>query len=273
MGRFALKKDLESLDRVEGRAGADTVRLWDGYKEQAYMWRALALLQMPATLLSVIFAMILYFYADTIIEVPRAPEPGHYSVRALPDNEYINVAQEIVNLMASYQPSTARQQFLSARKFLWEPALSIFEEQMLRKELRTIEETGRSQVFFVNRRQIKVERFPKASKVKIRIPGTRQKLIGGRPLPAENLVYYVTLTTIPRNVHNPYGIVAIELSIRQINSFKQLDAEDFKEEEERKKKALEEAKKARKAGKRISKEEKREQAREDSKKKSTKNTR
>ena len=107
MGKLSLKKDLQNLERLEGHSGADTVRLWDSYKEQAYLWRALALLQMPATLLAVIFAMILYFYADTIIEVPRAPQPGHYSVRALPDNEFINVASEVVNLIASYQPATA----------------------------------------------------------------------------------------------------------------------------------------------------------------------
>ena len=113
---------------------------------------------------------------------------------------------------------------------------------MLRRELRTIEETGRSQVFFANRERIKVERYPELDKIVVRLPGSRQKLIGGRPLAADDLVYYVTMTTVPRNMHNPYGIVVIEITLRQLNSLKQIDAEDFKVEQEIKRKAIEDAK-------------------------------
>ena len=119
-----IKHDLKQLERVAGRAGSDTIRLWEGYREQAYLWRALALIQMPSTALSIAAALIMYLIADTIIEVPERPQPGYYSVRQLPDSQFVNAATQVVNLISTYQPAVARRQFKTARKFLWEPALT-----------------------------------------------------------------------------------------------------------------------------------------------------
>ena len=210
-----LKRDVTSLERVAGRAGSDTIRLWEGYREQAHLWRALALLQMPSTALAIAAALIMYFFADTIIEVPERPEPGAYSVKQLPDNQFINAATEVVNLISTYQPHVARAQFKTARKFLWEPALTEFEETMMTQEIRSIEDTRRSQIFFVNPRLIKLERFPEEDLVIARIPGIRQKLIGNSPMPSDEIVYYVKMTTIPRNAHNKYGIVVIDIRLRK----------------------------------------------------------
>ena len=142
-----IKHDLKQLERVAGRAGSDTIRLWEGYREQAYLWRALALIQMPSTALSIAAALIMYLIADTIIEVPERPQPGYYSVRQLPDSQFVNAATQVVNLITTYQPAVARRQFKTARKFLWEPALTEFEGTMMGSELQTIEETKRSQMF------------------------------------------------------------------------------------------------------------------------------
>ena len=224
-----LKHDLKQLERVGGRAGSDTIRLWEGYREQAYLWRALALLQMPSTALSIAAALIMYLFADTIIEVPERPQPGYYSVRQLPDSQFINAATQVVNLISTYQPAIARRQFKTARKYLWEPALTEFEETMMGAELRTVEETKRSQMFFINPRLIKVERFPEIDQVVVRIPGVRLKLIGNKPLPADQVVYYVKMTTIPRNVHNEYGIVVVDLRLRRANE-RQVTREDKSEQ-------------------------------------------
>lgn len=210
----SLKKDLKQVEETDGRAGADTIRLWESYRDQAYMWRALCLLQFPATALALFAAIIMYFTADTFIDVPEKPQPGQYSVKQLPDAEFISVATQVVNLISTYQPRSAREQFFSARKFLWEPALSEFERTMINEELRTIEETGRSQMFFVEKSQIKIERHPELDKVVVRLPGVRQKLIGQKPLPPDELVYYVKMTTIPRNIHNEFGIVIIDIRLR-----------------------------------------------------------
>jgi len=239
MGKEALslKRDLQQLERVGGRAGTDTIRLWEGYKEQAYLWRALALLQMPATALSIAAALVMYFFADTMIEVPERPQPGYYSVKQLPDSQFINAATSVVNLMATYQPGVARRQFKTARKYLWEPALTEFEETMMGSELRTIEETKRSQMFFINPRLIKVERYPEIDKVVVRIPGVRLKLIGNKPLPADQMVYYVKMTTIPRNVHNEYGIVVVDIRLRRANQ-RQVTKEDEMERRSTRKQQL-----------------------------------
>ncbi len=225
MSTINFKNDIKQLEKVAGRAGSDTIRLWEGYKEQAFFWRALALIQVPATALAITAALVMYFLADTIIEVPEHPQPGYYSVKQLPDSQFINVAREVVNLVSTYQPAVARRQFKTARKYLWEPALSQFESVMLQSELNAIEGTKRSQLFFINPRLIQVVRSPEDDTVAVRIPGIRQKLIGDKPLVPDELVYYIKMTTIPRNVHNEYGIVVTDIHLRSANE-KVLKAED-----------------------------------------------
>ncbi len=210
-----VKSDIKQLEKVAGRAGSDTIRLWEGYKEQAFFWRALALIQVPATTLAIAAALIMYFLADTIIEVPEHPQPGFYSVKQLPDSQFINVGTEVINLISTYQPAIARRQFKTARKYLWEPALSEFEKTMLGSELSMIEETSRSQMFYINPQLINVERYPDRDTVVVRVPGVRQKLIGDKLLSPDEMVYYVKMTTIPRNVHNEYGIVITDIHLRR----------------------------------------------------------
>lgn len=228
--KMTVKESLKYLERVAGRAGSDTVKLWDSYREQAYLWRALMLLQLPATVLAIALAFVFYISKDTIIEVPQNPQPGYYSVDKLPDKLFVSFAEEIVNLIASYQPTTARKQFTLARSYLWEPALSSFEEEMMAKELRAIEETRRSQMFFSARDLIKVERFPDKEYVIVRIPGVRQKLIGTTELQSEEWAYYVKMTTIPRNVYNEYGIIAFDIRLDKVD-LEKLPKLDKKEEE------------------------------------------
>lgn len=214
MAKRALVNDLKQVELVDGRAGADTLRLWEHYRDHAYMWRAIAILQFPTTVLALGAALLMYYTADTIIEVPEKPQPGHYSIKQLPDSEFIDVATKVVNLITTYQPHDAKEQFYAARKFLWEPALSEFEEVMVKKELKYIVETSRSQIFFIDTKQIKVERFPDLDKVVVRIPGVRQKLISQRPYAPEEMVYYIKMTTIPRNIHNEYGIVVVDIRLK-----------------------------------------------------------
>lgn len=218
VAKESVKESISSqLDKVAGRAGSDTIRLWESYREQAYLWRALALLQMPATITAIIFAVVMYFTADTIVEVPDMPQPGFYSVKKLPDSQFVDMGNQVINLISTYQPAVAEDQFNTARKYLWEPALSAFDQTMMTLELRAIQETTRTQVFFIDDNLLKIERFPDQDYVVVRVPGTRQKLIGNKPLAPEQIVYYVKMTTIPRNVHNKYGIVVTDIQIRKVD--------------------------------------------------------
>ena len=223
-----IKESYKQLERVGGRAGTDTIRLWEGYREQAHLWRALSLIQFPATVMAIAIALIMYYFADTIITVPHAPQPGHYSLTQLPDSEFINAATTVINLIANYQPAIARRQFKTARKYLWEPALTQFEEVMMGSELSSIERTKRSQLFFINPRLIRVERAPQFDAVVVRVQGLRQRLIGNRPIAVQEMQYLVKMTTIPRNVHNEHGIVITDIRLRLISE-REAGKEDEKE--------------------------------------------
>ena len=213
-------RGLKQLETIDGRASADTIRLWESYKSQSYFWRALTLIQLPTTFVALICALVMYFTADTVIEVPQKPMPGHYSVKQLPDSAFIDVGTEVVNLIASFQPKVARKQFGGARKYLWEPALSEFERLMLGEEIRAIEETGRSQLFFIDQKRIQIERYPNEQKIIVHLPGERRKLIGQKLLPTDYLEYVITMTTIPRHQFNEYGIVVVGISLNKLKGLK-----------------------------------------------------
>ena len=208
------KRNKPELVAIDGRGRSDSLRVWESYRDQATLWRALTLLQMPAIALSITVALVLFFTSDTIINVPIKPEPGHYSADKLPDSEFVSVAVQVVNLLSTYTPYTARPQFVKARKYLWEPALSHFEKYYMKQELPTVTDMSRSQIFRVNMRGVKVQRRDDEFVV-VRLPGTRQRLIGNRMLPPEQIAWYIKMITIPRNVHNEYGIVIIDVSVKE----------------------------------------------------------
>lgn len=215
------------LDQVEGKGGGDTIRLWEGYRDQAYFWRALALVEIPATCLSLLFALVVYATRYTVVEVPAKTEPGRYTPRELPDNEFKNVGGHFVNLISSYTPATAPRQFAYARTFLWEPALTQFQAVMIGQELKAIDQTARSQLFFIDDTQTRVQRSPDDT-ITVRVSGTKKRLIADKPLKAEEQTYYLKMTTIPKNIQNPYGIVIVDVRIREISS-RELETEDERE--------------------------------------------
>lgn len=213
-----MKEQIEKLDgNIEGRAGADTIRLWEGYKEQAFLWRIIALLQLPTTFLSMSTAMIMWAYADTIIEVPPKPHPGYYSVRELPDSTFINVAGEVVNLIGTYQPDSVADQYNVARKYLWEPALSAMQKYM-NDEIQAIKTTGRSQLFLIIHNLTKVERDDRRDTVTVKFEGMRHKIIGVSALPPDSYTYEIEMRTIPRNISNEYGVVVTAVKLKQTGS-------------------------------------------------------
>ena len=219
MARFGflnkLKEQTDNLEQIEGRSGADTIRLWERFREQAIIWKFVALVQVPATFLALIGFLIVFVTADISIEPPENPQPGMYSVKYLPDSEFRKAATEVINLIATYQPATALVQFNRAREYLWEPALSEFEEVMMKREYMTIQNTHRSQVFLINDDLIRVQRFPARDIVVVRLPGTQQALIGnGKPLESKEVVYYIKMTTIPRSAYNESGLVVIDIRMK-----------------------------------------------------------
>jgi hypothetical protein len=138
--------------------------------------------------------------------------PGVYAAQDIPDNEFVNVAMDYINLIATYQPRTARRQFEAASAMLKEPLLTKFKEEILNSELGAIENSSRTQVFFVDPLKTGVAR--RGNDVMVSIEGERWKVIAGAELPTVTSRFRVTMTTIPRNQLNPYGIVITSVSFK-----------------------------------------------------------
>lgn len=205
---------MRDSDVVDARNETDTLRLWENYRDQALLWRALALLQIPTTLILAIFACYLWASHSITLNVPSKPLPGLYSAQEIPDSEFISVATNYINLIASYQPAVARRQFMKAREMLKEPMLETFDNEMVGTELKAIENTTRTQLYFVDPTKTTVVR--QDNYVTITMTGERMKLVAGKQLPVVLTKFTVVLTTIPRNDLNPYGIVIENSSVENV---------------------------------------------------------
>jgi hypothetical protein len=220
-----IKEKVGDTQLSAGRTKNDTIRLWENYKDQALMWRSLALLQIPATAIALIFSIVMWATREITLQVPSKPMPGMYAAQDIPDSEFVNIANDYISLIATYQPATARKQFEAARAMLKEPLLTKFNTEMIGSELSAIETTSRTQVFFVDPLKTKVTRD--GNNVTVTVVGERWKVIAGAELPTVTSRFRVTLTTNPRNPLNQYGIVITSVNFKpNIRGEKSSDAED-----------------------------------------------
>lgn len=210
-----VKKITDGTLIKDSRGETDTVKLWENYREQAAMWRAIALFQMPTTFLLVIFSLVLWTGRSTTLNVPAKPLPGRYLAKEIPDTEFIEYATTFVNLIATYQPAVGRRQFEQARSMLKEPMLSRFDQEMMQIELKAIETTSRTQIFFIDPIKTKVTRLNE-KEITVEFEGERQKIVAGKELPTTQARYAITLTTVPRQTVNPYGIVITNAIYEQV---------------------------------------------------------
>jgi hypothetical protein len=192
----------------------DTIRLWESHKEQALLWRSIALIQVPATCIALVFALILWTTRSITLNVPSKPLPGMYMAQDIPDSEFIDVATDFLNLYATYRSSVARKQFAAAREMLNEPMLSKFDKEVVTVELKAIEGTNRTQVFFPDPTETKLVR--KGREITVSLMGERSKIIAGKELEPVVTRFTLTMTSIPRNKLNPYGIVITNVMSEQI---------------------------------------------------------
>ena len=207
---------LKDSQVAEPRSNDDTIRLWESYRDQAGMWRAIALLQIPATFMAILIALIMWSSRSITLNVPARPQPGHYAADQLHSVEFIEAATEFVNLIASYQPNVAAKQFERAAEMIVEPLLSKFKSDQMGVELRAIITAGRTQMFFIDPTRTEVLRG--RDYVQVSLTGTRQRLIAGRSLAPQRTRYHITMRTVPRNIVNPLGIVITNMSLEDIRA-------------------------------------------------------
>ncbi|MCB0328493.1 MAG: hypothetical protein KDD70_02485 [Bdellovibrionales bacterium] len=204
----------KAIKQNESKGEADTFRLWESYREQANLWRIIAVLQLFGSFLLICFIFYLYSTRTVTLHVPRQPLPGQYSINEIPEAALIEAATEVVNLIATYQPHIAEKQFRSALELLEEPALTIFKEKMLGVELNAIRSTSRSQVLWVDPSRNKIEPMPDG--IRVSLTGERQKFIAGKQVPPTFTRYSITFVTRPRNRINQYGLVATKIEVENV---------------------------------------------------------
>jgi hypothetical protein len=214
MSKQKLKSLLDEGKVTDVRGESDTIKLWESYRQQALLWRAIALLQIPATALACLLAVIMWSTRSIILKVPQNPKPGTYAAQDIPNSEFINFAQEYVNLLASYTHPVARRQFEAAALMITEPYLSKFREEILVSELKVIETTSRTQFFFADPAKTTIERDGRT--LRVTFSGDRLKIVAGQELPLVKTKFSVQLTTIPRNPVNPYGIAITDFAAEEV---------------------------------------------------------
>jgi hypothetical protein len=216
----------------ETKRASDTVQVWENFREQALLWRAIALLQIPATFGVLIFAAVIWANRSITLSVPLKPLPGQYLANEITDDEFIGFATDFVNLIATYQPRVARRQFAEATKYLAGPTVASFEEKILGEELSAIERTSRTQLFFVDPLSTQIIRQGN-NLVEVRLVGERSKIVGAEELDPVLTRYSIVMSTIPRNTLNPFGIVITRFE--SINDLKDIRKElrEYKRQEKK----------------------------------------
>lgn len=210
-----LQAALKDTNLQETRNENDTIRIWESYREQALLWRALSLLQVPVTILSLILALALWSSRVNKIIPIREVKPGILNIREIPDVEFIDQSVELVNLIATYQPAVAKRQFSMARELLTEPVLSNFDQDVLGSELRAIEATSRTQLYFIDPSKTKIEKGDNS--VTVTLTGDRQKIVAGKEMQGVSTKYSVTMKVIPKNKLNPFGIAISDIRVQDGN--------------------------------------------------------
>lgn len=202
---------VKNADVIDSKGQTDTIRLWENYREQASLWRAIALLQVPMSCVALIFALIMWSNRVQNLIVPPSPEPGTHQVQKIPDSYFIDEAQNFVNLIATFTPSVVQRQYEAAERHLVNPLLDKFKREFMINEIQTISSTNRTQLFSIDPTKTTVNR--EGPQVIVSFTGDRVKSIAGRELEPIETRYSVSLVTIPRNELNPFGIVVRDLDI------------------------------------------------------------
>ncbi len=210
-----VKQIIDDTSFREARTENDTVRVWENYREQALLWRGLALLQILVTSIAIIAAIFFYSNQEINLNVPAKPLPGYYPAGEIPQTEFISVANDFVNLISTYQYKIAARQFNEASNYLVEPMLSRFETDMLNTELNLIVQTQRTQLYFPNNEKTIFQAIDQ-NNVSVTFIGEQVRFIAGREYEGQEIKHTVYLTTVPRNKFNPYGIVVTNLELSKI---------------------------------------------------------
>ncbi len=202
---------------IERKNGGDTIRIWEGYKAQAVMWRSLSIIQLLATAAISILCIVLWQTRSITLSVPQRPVPGQYNTQEIPDADFIEIANSFVSLITTFQPYIAETQFQRAAALIHHSFIQKFTTAYLNEELRAIKSTSLSQVYFIDPTKTEIERFSNNT-VKVTFYGNRHKYIGGKEIKPVPTKYIIYLTTLPRNDLNPLGLVVLDMAMEPLSN-------------------------------------------------------
>lgn len=192
------------LEKEEG-----ILAVTESFRRKGAFWRLLSLVQIPVSLFLTVYFVTRYLGADTIVHVNEIKGAEDLGGRQIPDKEYVNIAQNIVNLIGTYQPINAREQFETAREYMLESAEKSFDDSQLTQELLTAEESDISQELFVN--DYAVSRKANGA-AKVCIFGERHKIVERQPLPGQEVTYCFVIQPDEPFEGNPFGLLVSEFS-------------------------------------------------------------
>jgi hypothetical protein len=181
------------------------------YQKAGHLWRSLSLLQFPLAILATFYFITRYLGADTILHVEDIKSIEDVTPDEIPDKEYVNVAQTVFNLLGTFQPTTAREQFETARDFMSEAAERNLADLHLEEELVTAEESGISQIQYLEDYQVTRRQ---GGEGRVCLYGYRSKIVDQTPLPNQDVTYCFTLKPDDPFEHNPFGLTIIGIEQR-----------------------------------------------------------
>ena len=136
---------------------------------------------------------------------------GYRSISKIPDREFVAKGAKFLNSISTYQPHTARQQFIEAELQVWVRASEKFRRSLIEEELSIIERDKQWQILFLDPKSVEIKRYPEFEQVVLRISGKMQQ--GQHPTSArapQDVTYYLVLHTVPANLLNQDGIVVVD---------------------------------------------------------------
>ncbi len=181
----------------------------DGFRRTGHFWRLISLAQIPISFVLIFYFISRYLSADTIVDVPDVKTIEETKTTGIPDKEYVNVAQDVVNLIGTFQPTTARDQFETAREFMLESALPAFDETQTNQELNTAEQSDTSQMLYIDHTTLT---RMSGGAAKVCLGGLRQRLVEKTVLPQQEVTYCLVLQPREPFEHNAFGLMVSEFS-------------------------------------------------------------
>ena len=117
----------------------------------------------------------------------------------LVDQVYVEKAQNILDILLSYETASARNQFYTLRREIWEPGLTVLENDIINRALPEIESLQLAQKFKINKSSTKVIHDSSMGNVLVQISGTISKYKQNKFIAEEQITYELTMSTVPPN--------------------------------------------------------------------------